>query len=479
VHLRPPPSRTGTALAAVPLVFLGVALLLQATQPLWWDEIYTTVAFIRPGAAAAVTGEYHANNHRLYTLLAQASVATFSETEASLRAASIIATAGSAIGLGWLLLRYIGTWSGTLGLSSFAFSPLVLHWGPQARGYGLTLLASVGLLASALALVTGQPRVKGWMWLLAVSGAVGTATLPHFLVPFWITIVGVGLARRSLAVAVAVRATAGTLLALAIYVPGLTPAVTRYSGGTRGISVAPIDGLLGPFRFLVIGQMPGPATLRTLLPPAVTVAMVAVIGLAVTVSILGWWSRRDHAIAVAALAPLFGTFTVLAVQRVTMTDRTLMFLLPQLTFAVAYGFQGMKRLPITPPRASVTVGTAGVVLATVIAASAMVDGWVRAPIEDFRAAVRLATDQPGFAPISDTRYPMAVHFYDEDDAVTYLPTEDVDRLLCTDRSRSYAYIHHRIGRRSRPPAGCLQQRNGVRIEISQRTRGPLEVWFVP
>lgn len=465
-----------------------VALALQLSAPLWWDELYTYERFISHGPVAVITSDYHSNNHRLFSFLAATMARPFGSSELVLRLPAMIPAAASA----WLLGRGLRRWHGDVpavaGMLLFCSSPLLLVWTPQARGYGLALLASTVLLVSAHELATDSgPRLAGrWLLTLAVSTAVGIATLPHFVLVAAFTWLAVMITRGrpawhwSAVIAMMSAVVAGA----AIYVPGLPGRFGDLTGGTRGDGLALIDAVVGPFRFLVAGQSWG-GPMRQLVGPLagpVTAAMAVL----VLMGLVEGLRRRDTRPSALVLGlPVFGIFTLFALRRMVIVDRTLLFLLPQLASGAALGVasaallirdRGWHRYWMRPAALGLLTMT---VIAALLAGSVMLAGWLQRPIEDYRRAVRTALDEPGFKPITDTRYRIGVAYYDEAGAFGHLSPEDVDELLCHDLGRSFAYLYQPIGRREPLREDCMASRGASSVRIPQRHRGYLEVWFVP
>jgi len=480
---------------AFPLVHLSVlaiwftiALTLQLFAPLWWDELYTYERYIAQGPITVITSDYHSNNHRLYSFLAAVIVKPFGASEAVLRLPAVIPTAASAWLLGSGLRRWHGDVPAIAGMLLFCFSPLLLVWTPQARGYGLAVLASTVLLVSAHELATDSgPRLAGrWLVALAVSTAVGIATLPHFVLVAAFTWLAVMITRGRAAwhwsalVAMGTAVVAGA----AIYVPGLPGHFGDLTSGTRGKGMALVDAIAGPFRFLVEGRSWG-GPMRELVGPfaGLVTSAVAVLVLAGLVEGLRRRAMRPSALVLGL--PVFGIFTLFAVRQVAIVDRTLLFLLPQLALGVALGVaaimqlvrdRGWRREWMRPVALGVLTMT---IIAAVGAGGVMLSAWLRAPIEDYRLAVRTVLSEPGFEPVTDTRYVMGIAHYDKAGGIMRLSSEEVDALLCNDLGGSFAYLYQPIGRREPPPENCMTARGAFSVRIPQRHRGYFEVWFVP
>ena len=476
-----------TVLLAAVLTWFTLALALQLSQPLWWDELFTFDRFISGGPLAAITTVYHPNNHRLFTLTSATLHELVGGGEAILRLPSMIAGGLSAWMLAFWIQRRHGGYAALAGMLFFCLSPILLIWVPQARGYGFVLLAATALLIAAHELaVSTRPTLAGpWLWCLGLSTATGMATLPHFVLLAGFTAVTI-LALRGVraigweAVAVTVASVA---LGTAIYLPGLASTIVGdLSSGTRGSGLGLVDAVVGPFRFLVLGQSWG-GTIDQLVGELDVVVAVAI----AVLFFVGVWSggRRpaNRPLMLLCVVPVFGIFALFSLRGMGITDRTLLFLLPHLAVGVSVGVSEvittLRRL-VAPSRlrGSQTAVVLGVLVCLSVGTT-MISRWLGSPIEDYRSAVAIAVENPGFAPVTDTRYDLGLRYYDRGGRFQYLKSADIDQLLCERSGTPVAYLYQPIGRVDPLPQACLDDRGAARVRVSQRTRGYFEVWFVP
>jgi hypothetical protein len=165
-----PRSKPALALAIVVLAVLTLTNVYRAaTQAIVYDEAATHLIFIS-GPISHVFTWYTANNHVLFTLLANATTEAFGASELTLRLPSVIA------GTGYLLVVLIMAWRicqnrgrFLLTFCAVALNPLVFDFMSAARGYGMALF----LLMLGLLTVSDQPSRSRWLLAsLTLGGAV-------------------------------------------------------------------------------------------------------------------------------------------------------------------------------------------------------------------------------------------------------------------------------------------------------------------
>lgn len=102
------------------------------------DEALTFNRFVK-GPWSSIYGDYDANNHILYSILAKLSVGVFGLSELTLRLPSVLAGFFLILGMFWLLqlVRYRTIrWIALLAIS---LHPLLMDFSVAARGYSLSL----------------------------------------------------------------------------------------------------------------------------------------------------------------------------------------------------------------------------------------------------------------------------------------------------------------------------------------------------
>lgn len=175
----------------------GIALRIAAAQGgLWLDEAWSAVMAAQAGTPAGVFFNInHDNNHHLNSLWLQ--LVGFDASPLAQRALSI-ATGTAAILVAASIGTRRGAWSAVVAALLFAFSPILVTYGSEARGYApmlLALLIGVRLIdrwidtpeapppatALAIATVLGLLSQLTMVFGLAVLGAAAAWTLVHRL----------------------------------------------------------------------------------------------------------------------------------------------------------------------------------------------------------------------------------------------------------------------------------------------------------
>jgi hypothetical protein len=183
-----PPRESGGAragrsgwIAAGVLVAIGSGLRLLAAQgDLWLDEIWSLeLARIAATVGGVLTAVHHDNNHHLTTawllLLGPAA------PPLALRALAVAAGAATLAVLA-LRVRRVGRREGLAGLALAALSPILVHYGSEARGYSLAVLLAV-VAAGALDRWLDGRRTE-WAVLLGASATLGFLAHLTFLYAF-------------------------------------------------------------------------------------------------------------------------------------------------------------------------------------------------------------------------------------------------------------------------------------------------------
>jgi uncharacterized membrane protein len=173
----------GIFLLGVTVLTLGALLLrtLYLSVPMRYDEAYTVVAFaIRPLWNAI--SDYHLpNNHLFHTLFVHFSIRWFGINEVAARLPALLAGL-LCIPVSYLVGRGLyNRWTGLLAAAWIAFSPILVIFSTNARGYSLVCLFTLILVGLANYL-----RQRGGLiaWsLLTMITALGFFTLPTMLYP--------------------------------------------------------------------------------------------------------------------------------------------------------------------------------------------------------------------------------------------------------------------------------------------------------
>lgn len=351
-----------------------VARLPGLDRSLWYDELFTLARFT--GSPLEALGEQaQANNHPLASLLAWAAlhVAT---SEAGLRAPFLLLGAAAAPALGWSIARAFGPACGRLAGGLAALAPLHVAFAQQVRGYAGLLLAASLLAGQVPRLLAGRGTRRDEV-AVAACGALGAWSHATLLVPLggWIALALVaprlGLATaagRAAALRGLAGGGAGGLLLLAPVVDDLF----KHARRTLGAPPGPFDpGPLGAAHLLDL--LGGPEATSGAVGAGLALALVAL-------AVVGVASRasEDRPGVASLCVPPAGALLLVALGAPGY-PRLALFALPS---ALALAALGVRALPRARARA---------VVAGLLLAGAWVAGdLARAPLQDYRAAARVA-----------------------------------------------------------------------------------------
>jgi hypothetical protein len=169
---------------------LGLAAVLRAINldaGLWYDEIVTLVEYVRLPTRELVTTYTSFNNHILFSLEAQASIALLGESAWSLRLPALILGVASVGALWWLARLVASPWEAHLAALLMAVSYHHVWFSQNARGYTGILFWS--LLATIIFLRNiRQPSWRSWAGYAFVLAA---AVYTHLTAAFFFTAQGI------------------------------------------------------------------------------------------------------------------------------------------------------------------------------------------------------------------------------------------------------------------------------------------------
>jgi hypothetical protein len=462
------------------LALLGLALLwtrlLTIDSSLWHDEAHTILNYSSVGLGPILFGEgdYSINNHVLYNLLSWATVGVLGESEAMYRLWSVVPGIAAIAIAAWWAWRRIGALA-AVGFATLAVAAREhIHHAPQARGYGLVLLAGTLMLIAADRLTRAYSKrtLAGFVG----SGLIGIWTLHVFAV----ALVGQALAlvkwprlRRPMIVGVGV---AGILSAL-FYAPVLTETVAESRPRGEGISLGSALLLDRPLEWFAV---PGFTTLFDLDPEQWT-RLVALAFVAFAVWAL--WRRRDFGLALILVVPPLFFNVFIAVTGLTTVPRHQFLLLTHVLLLVAIGVTELGRLVAQyRPLRAVAVG-AGVFLVLGLAKGALDTAEDEGmPFESFQELATVVESASAGPVVTDSIRPDGMRYYLGDQLIELHPTR-LETLLCN-RRRELVYIRHvavspeAVDYRWPAMLDCIPE-SSVRIRVPQPTRGAaIDVWII-
>lgn len=175
-------------LALALILALALALrLFRANADLWYDEIFTLVNFVRLPTAQLVSTYDSLNNHMLYSLAAQASIAVLGENALALRLPAILFGVGSIFVQWCISRRIVGPKSALIVALLLAISYHHIWFSQNARGYtGLLFFTSW----ATLVFLQGLER-PGWKIWTGYGLLVAAAMYVHMSAGFFFVAHGV------------------------------------------------------------------------------------------------------------------------------------------------------------------------------------------------------------------------------------------------------------------------------------------------
>ena len=169
---------------------LGLALVLRAIKldaGLWFDEIVTLVDYVRLPTRELLTTYTTFNNHILFSLEAQASIALFGESAWSLRLPALIYGVASIAALWWLARLVASPWEAHLAALLMAVSYHHVWFSQNARGYAGLLFWT--LLATVI-FVRNMRRPSWWPW-VGYAFVMAAAVYTHLTAAFFFAAQGI------------------------------------------------------------------------------------------------------------------------------------------------------------------------------------------------------------------------------------------------------------------------------------------------
>ena len=466
-------------------VFLGLTTILIWSRMVgldlsfWNDEVFTVVNYARKGPDAIFFDAYLPNNHVLFEITAWATTSIFGQSETIYRLWGWLPALVATGWIAWWASRRFGHLVATTVLILMVVSPLILQLSREARGYGLCLLAIVGLITQADSALTEFGRST--VWRFASFGLLGVLTLPVFALPyvfFAIPLLFESRIRRRLTVAVAVSG----LVALVWYSPMLLEILENASQQYgqpvpwHGFVTFSMLHLVFPvFRLLLPGNPditlgdPQDDLLLTLVWHAVAWALMALGG--------RWLWRRSQRMMLASLVlSVIGTYLTMAVFGMWVVDRFVSYLSLPVFVLMALGIKALAESKSAMPRRVVGTALAGMALWLVLSFIPVADLVTRVPHEALKDAALVANDSGAKLVVTNASRPVGFEYYLEV-APEILSSTDLEALFCGKQS-GYVFLNQ-VYLAEPLDTSCLEAKSAVQIRLEQRGRGyHLDVWLV-
>jgi hypothetical protein len=473
-------SRAAVARYAAPavIVLAGILLLwsrfMMLNQSLWGDEAYSVAQYIHGGPSVIWdSSRWAANDHVLFNFLSWAtSTVLTSHVEPTYRVWSVFpALAGTAL-MTWWLWQRIDRWSAAIFAVLATVAPLYFDLSVQARGYGLTFLATAGLVVAGDYVVRTESR--GAVALFACSGFIGIASLETFVAPFLgaaaVLMIRPSLRRRTLIAVACVG-----LACLAWYGPLLSRVVganpTYATASTMpwyGIFTAPTRDVFGPGAHV--------------LEPAISLLDAAIgSGILMIVAMVALWRRWERMSLLLLVAPPIATY-VLFIVAVWYHTRYASYAMPALFALVAIGLSAILHQIGRNPRFALPTLALMVALLLVTLARFVHYAGTRsqAPYEAASSAgqiVDAAVPRDSTEPIVTNASLTAWRYYIRPRKLQTPGPSALLQMFCAYRGK-FVYFEQQELSPAGPDTGCLTRRGAFRIALHQR-RNPVGVWLVP
>ena len=137
--------KRSSSVVGLALLIGGVLRCWNIDQSFWWDEIWSTMTFVKAQFLWDVVNSlgYYFNNHLLYSLLARAFIAVLGESESVARLPAVIMGLLAIVALFQFGKAFLGVSVGCLASLLLAVSAFHIDHSSEARGYSGLVLFSI------------------------------------------------------------------------------------------------------------------------------------------------------------------------------------------------------------------------------------------------------------------------------------------------------------------------------------------------
>jgi len=479
-------SRTRDFCAAVCSV-MGIVLVWSRLANLgtsfWSDEAHSAYYYANRGPHGIFFGKYVPNNHVLYNLMSWATTGFVGRFEAAYRFWSVAPGLAAVALAAWWAARRLGALAATAIVVLTAVSPVHFVLTPQARGYGLAMLAAVVMLIGAVRASDHEsPRD---IVMFAIGALVGIWTLPVFAIAVAAqagVLVWNPRLRRTTLIACGVIAAAS----LAFYAPMLGDILhnTDQEFGTRLGLVAVVTGAYHHLGAPTVGNAL-PTDPHGLVNQLATFLVIVALTAA---AVLGLWRKRERALLANLVVPVLGTYLVLVVGRFYVQPRFTSYLLFHVIVLFGIGAQAIwdAICRVTPARA---LAAALIVVVAVVGTARighLVDEQAHLPWENNRFVADVANSSGIRYVFTDSTHPVAFYYYLGRARVIQLSDSAMRRRqYCTVRNR-FIFLDDTYHQQVKPNLRCLVGgRHALRLDVPQqldppiRRPGKFTIYLVP
>jgi hypothetical protein len=470
----------GDAVALGVIALLGTVLVWSRFSLLggsfWQDEAYSAVRYIDPGPSEIFFGRYIPNNHVLFSLVTWMTTEVGGRSEPVYRFWSVVPATAAVALTAWWAWRRISRFASAIVVLLAMASPLHLDLAPQARGYGLALLAGAGLLVSAVR-AAEETRTSDVV-LFAAFGLLGIWTLPVFVLLFLAqgaVLVASSKVRRRAVVAIAGVGAASFLWYIPLLGDVLANSDQRF--GERlpwhGWLTGPFDDLADP---MLENLAPNRAEWLRETPLVATIAVVLVI-----LAVVRCWRRRELLLLANLLVPVVGVYVALTIARFFVVPRFASYLLLHVIVLLALGATELWALATRVPvlRMVTLLALVLVVGFAVRNVSVATSAKARVPHENFRAVGEVVQGSERQEVFTNTARVEGLYFYLGRERLAQAPLPFGLAAIFCDETRSFIYVDENYPNAPDPDTTCLQRRGATPIHFRQRLGGSIDVWLVP
>jgi hypothetical protein len=447
----------------------------------WHDEVYTVIHYAGVGPKQIFFGSYVPNNHVLFSLLAWGTTRVLGESEVTYRLWALVPALIASIWITWWTLRRFSRVAGVALLLFLTVSPLLLQLSREARGYGLLMLAMVGLITQADAALR-QPE-QAAIWRVSAFGSLGVLTIPVFTLPY-IFVAAPLLLEPRLRKRMLIGLSVSGLVAFAWFYPMLDEiaASTGQQFGRpipwHGMFTASLEQLVFPVYRLLLPGNPDIMLTHTDDPLLAIVVWHAVTWLLLIAAGLHLWRTRSRRLLLTLALPLLGTYGVLASMGAWAADRHVSYLSIPIFVLAAIGVHALAKR-FTGLESSVTLALAGILtVALTVSLFPVADYVSRVPHEATKEAAELVNESGIETILTNSVRPQGLSFY-LNGRLQQLSADELERIFCDGNPDSdYVFIDHPFNTES-VDTDCLTTQGADFTRFNQRGRGRrIDVWTV-
>lgn len=478
------------------------------------DEVFTVVSYVDRGPEGIWLGEYEPNDHVFFNLVTWLTTSAIGKSDALYRVWGVVpAIAATGILARWSWCR-LGRWVSVVTVFLATTAPLYLKYHPEARGYGLTMLAAVLMIVAADRLLHGEATRRRWV-AFAGAAVLGIWTHIAFLIGYLaqavILLPFARLRRATLVTGVAVA-----LVSAAFYGPLIGQMVTdlnKYYGKAPPRTTQPEYASSDGVAFQApIAQSTAKLPPRPPLPwhaaltgPSTLVASGAEVMIRgdykescvarcyegdrlgfVALILVFWgiggvalWMSGRRRLWLLLAGPPALTFLILSLPQGFVADRFVSYTVPYTLVLTAVGIVSIVQF-ITTVRVirPLVVATVGVVaLLGLLQFSQLANNWTQVPFENYKTTSAIAEGADSERIVTNSERPLGFFHYLGRRNVAVMEPAALEQMFCQIPG-PYVFIFHPV-RADAINMSCLQRREAARVRVDQRGRGGyMDVYFV-